>query len=139
MTTVTATDNKIYIYYPICSSDVWLEIKLSDTIGVGGTKIITLDSQFLASTVIDVSHPLHVSIALTSAPSANPTIWVEKGLTSVTVHGPATATFDITISAKVLNREDISYQEEPMEFVYEGFVDITFDPYPWTMYVCEID
>lgn len=118
MTSINGTDNKRYIYRPIDSSDRWLEIKLSGTIlGVLGS-VITLDPKFLACVTIDGSYPLHVVATPTSAPGTS-AFWVEKGTSTVTIHGSIGVTYDVIISAKVLGKEDVSYQTD-IDFAYSG-------------------
>ena len=100
--TVITKDGRRLIFSAIESSEIWFEEKLSGILD-NGIKEIILDERFLASTVIDASHPLHVIITPLSRMAE---LWVEKRNNGVIVHGNGNAKFDITISAKRLHYED---------------------------------
>lgn len=123
MANVLGTDNKTYKFQNITNPEVWLEMRVSGILS-GTSTTITLDSRFLACTVIDVGHPLHVVATPTSAPGTA-SFWVDKGTTTVIIHGSLGTAFDVLISAKRRNYEDVSFEEEPMEFIYEGSIEVS--------------
>jgi len=102
---VQAKDGKKYIFSAIESPEVWFEEKLSGVI-INGKCEIVLDNRFLASTVIDKENPIHINIS----PTSEGTAWVEKFTNKVIVHGNC-STFDLTISAKRLGRENKRFDE----------------------------
>lgn len=108
---VEAKDGNTYIFSVIESPEVWFEEKISSKLEKG-KKEIFLDNRFIASTVIDKKHPLHIQITPTSECEG---LWVEKKSDRVIVHelngGSSDASFDITISAKRLGFEDIRFNE----------------------------
>ena len=114
---VHATDGHTYNFSVIESPEIWFEEKLSGAIFEGLSQI-DLDKRFIASTVIDENHPLHVI----ATPTSEGSLWVEKFFDKVIVHGDCT-TFDITISAKRLNYEDVRFDEmiydEDLETIYK--------------------
>lgn len=119
---VTTADGKIYNYYPVINPEVWLETKLSGTASATST-VIGLDPKFLACVTIDGSNPVHAIATLTNGPYDY--IWVEKGSTSVTVHAPIGATFDVSVSAKVIGKDGTSYTEAEMDYKYGNQINIT--------------
>jgi len=108
---VKGTDGNVYSFSVIESPEIWFEEKISSQLKNGSVEI-PLDERFIASTVIDESHPLQVIVSPTSNCNG---LWVEKFYDKVIVHelnsGISNATFDITISAKRLGYEDIRFDE----------------------------
>jgi hypothetical protein len=127
---IKGTDGIYYGFFGIKNTKPLIELKLSETLDGTGTKVITLDTQFVNCALIDASHPIFVSITLTSnLSSAN--VWVDKSTspTSITVHGPALATFDICISAINLNQAKLqSFEtEEEIPMGITNSVSTIFD------------
>ncbi len=102
---VRAKDGHSYSFSVIESPEVWFEEKLSGELKNGICEII-LDDRFLASTVIDENHPLHTI----ATPTSEGSLWTEKFYDKIIIHGTC-STFDVTISAKRLNYEDIRFDE----------------------------
>jgi len=115
---VNATDGKKYVFSVIESPEVWFEEKLSGKI-IDGLCEIILDERFIASTVIDEGHPLHVIVTNTADEN---NLWVEKFFDKVIIHGTNNSTFDITISAKRLNYEDKRFDE----FVHDDDLNTSY-------------
>lgn len=119
---VEAKDGHTYIFSVIESPEIWFEEKISSNL-YNGKKEMLLDNRFIASTVIDESHPLQCIVTPTGGCNG---LWVEKKFDRVIIHelnnGQSNTSFDITISAKRLGFEDLRFNE----YLYDEDLDIKY-------------
>lgn len=102
---VETNDGRFIRFSAIESGDIWFEEKTSGEL-VDGICEILLPEQFISCTTVNEDYPLHVNICATSEGN----FWVDKLFDKIIVHGSG-STFDVTISAKRKDKQDIRYSE----------------------------